>query len=91
MEKTDALGITGGEYTAFEAAYDWFNAQLFENALPPCLITLQRKARSRGYFANDRFEHRGRGKTQSRKQNKVHVSGVRTKRMGASVCKSCVW
>ena len=63
MEKTDALGITGGEYTAFEAAYDWFNGQLFENTLPPCLITLQRKARSRGYFANDRFEHRAGGST----------------------------
>ena len=63
MEKTDALGITGGEYTAFEQAYEWFNQQLFENALPPCLITLQRKARSRGYFANDRFEHRAGGST----------------------------
>ena len=63
MEQGSALGITGGEYTAFEHAYDWFNAQLFENALPPCLITLQRKARSRGYFANDRFEHRAGGST----------------------------
>ena len=56
-------GITGGEYTAFEQAYQWFNAKLFENTLPPCLITLQRKARSRGYFANDRFEHRAGGNT----------------------------
>jgi predicted SprT family Zn-dependent metalloprotease len=32
--------------------------QLFDDCLPPCLITLQRKSRSRGYFANDRFGHR---------------------------------
>jgi hypothetical protein len=50
--------ITGHEYTAFEQAYDWFNGQLFGGRLPPCLITLQRHARSRGYFANDRFGHR---------------------------------
>ena len=50
--------ITGTEYTAFEQAYDWFNGELFGNRLPPCLITLQRHARSRGYFANDRFGHR---------------------------------
>jgi hypothetical protein len=63
MEQGSDRGITGGEYTSFEQAYEWFNAQLFENALPPCLITLQRKARSRGYFANDRFEHRAGGNT----------------------------
>lgn len=50
--------ITGKEYSAFEQAYDWFTGRLFGNRLPPCLITLQRHARSRGYFANDRFGHR---------------------------------
>ena len=50
--------ITGHEYTAIDSAYNWFNEQLFGGRLPPCLITLQRKSRSRGYFANDRFGHR---------------------------------
>jgi hypothetical protein len=50
--------ITGPEYSAFDSAYQWFNEQLFGSQLPPCLITLQRKSRSRGYFANDRFGHR---------------------------------
>jgi predicted SprT family Zn-dependent metalloprotease len=50
--------ITGDEYTAIDSAYNWFNEQLFGGRLPPCLITLQRKGRSRGYFANDRFGHR---------------------------------
>src|SRR5207248_9605496 len=63
LESGGALGSAGGQYRACEHAYDWFNAELFENALPPCLITLHRKARSRGYFANDRFEHRAGGST----------------------------
>jgi predicted SprT family Zn-dependent metalloprotease len=50
--------VTSDEYAGFEGAYDWFNTRLFEGKLPPCLITLQRKARSRGYFATDRFGHR---------------------------------
>jgi predicted SprT family Zn-dependent metalloprotease len=50
--------ITSHEYAGLEGAYDWFNQRLFAGTLPPCLITLQRKARSRGYFATDRFGHR---------------------------------
>lgn len=50
--------ITSDEYAGFEGVYEWFNAQLFARQLPPCLITLQRKARSYGYFATDRFGHR---------------------------------
>lgn len=51
--------ITSNEYAGFEGAYDWFNnMRLFMGKLPPCLITLQRKAKSRGYFATDRFGHR---------------------------------
>lgn len=50
--------ITSMEYAGFEAAYEWFNGRLFMGKLPPCLITLQRKARSHGYFATDRFGNR---------------------------------
>ncbi len=50
--------ITSEEYAGFDGAYDWFNQQLFGGLLPACLITLQRKAKSYGYFANDRFGHR---------------------------------
>jgi len=38
-------------YTELQKAYDFFNHALFGNKLPPCLITLQRKARTYGYFA----------------------------------------
>jgi len=50
--------ITRDEYAGFDGAYEWFNKQLFDSQLPSCLITLQRKAHSHGYFANDRFGHR---------------------------------
>jgi len=54
--------ITSAEYAGFEGAYEWFNERLFRGTLAPCLITLQRKARSRGYFAQDRFGHRVDGR-----------------------------
>lgn len=50
-----------GDYVTLEQAYDWFNGRLFGGVLPPCLLTLQRHGRSRGYFANDRFQHRADG------------------------------
>ena len=50
--------ITHTEYRAFQRAYDFFNAELFEGSLPPVLVTLQRKANARGYFSPDRFTGR---------------------------------
>lgn len=49
------------EYSAFEQAYDHFNADLFEGRLPLCLITLQRKSGAYGYFSPERFISRGNG------------------------------
>jgi len=42
-------------YDAWQEAYDRFNWQLFEGDLPGCLITLQRKGASFGYFRPKRF------------------------------------
>lgn len=42
-------------YDAFQDAYEHFNWVLFDSQLPNCLITLQRKGRSYGYFCRDRF------------------------------------
>lgn len=47
--------ITEAEYEALQMAYDFFNAELFNGSLPNVLVTLQRKARTRGYFAPERF------------------------------------
>jgi predicted SprT family Zn-dependent metalloprotease len=46
---------TEQSYAELQAAYDWFNNELFGGQLPPCLITLQRNKRTMGYFSQDRF------------------------------------
>lgn len=50
--------ITPIEYSGLQAAYDFFNAELFGGALPDVFITYQRKAHSYGHFAPDRFSSR---------------------------------
>lgn len=42
-------------YENLNTAYMHFNAALFDNSLPPCLITLQRRNNVFGYFAPKRF------------------------------------
>lgn len=42
-------------YDSFQLAYEFFNWRLFENKLPNCLITLQRRQNTYGYFAGQRF------------------------------------
>ena len=46
---------TRDTYDALQHAYDHFNWVLFETELPNCLITLQRKGRTYGYFCRKRF------------------------------------
>jgi predicted SprT family Zn-dependent metalloprotease len=53
---------TNETYTEFQTAYDFFNQELFHNQLPDCLITYQRKAKTKGYFADGRFENTENGK-----------------------------
>jgi len=50
--------ITPAEYRAFQQAYDFFNRELFGGSLPHVLVTLQRHAKARGYFAPERFSAR---------------------------------
>lgn len=42
-------------YTSLDAAYDFFNRELFAGQLPPCLITMQRHKGAYGYFSGERF------------------------------------
>jgi hypothetical protein len=46
---------TAGVYGSLQTAFDHFNKELFAGSLPPCLITMQRHARSYGYFSGERF------------------------------------
>ena len=55
---TRTKSITPAEYSAFQEAYDFFNTALFDGLLPDVLVTLQRQARSRGYFSPQRFRSR---------------------------------
>jgi hypothetical protein len=55
--------VTLAEYGGFQKAYDFFNVALFEGALPNLLVTLQRKANTRGYFSPDRFSARDNDRT----------------------------
>lgn len=50
--------ITGTEYEGLQKAYDFFNRELFGGTLPQVLVTLQRHAGARGYFAPERFHGR---------------------------------
>jgi hypothetical protein len=52
------MSITTAEYNCFQGAYDFFNVALFGASLPEVLITLQRKANTRGYFSAQRFNGR---------------------------------
>jgi predicted SprT family Zn-dependent metalloprotease len=46
---------TSRTYDELTRAYEHFNRELFEGRLPPCLITMQRKNKTFGYFAGGRF------------------------------------
>jgi len=50
--------ITQVQYRALQEAYDFFNRELFQGSLPHVLVTLQRHAKAKGYFAPDRFSGR---------------------------------
>src|SRR4029453_5096443 len=50
--------ITLKEYQGFQKAYDFFNRELFGGSLPQVLVTLQRHAKTRGYFSPQRFNGR---------------------------------
>lgn len=47
-------------YLGLADAYQHFNKVLFENQLPSCLITVQRKKRCNGYFSSGRFSSAGK-------------------------------
>lgn len=54
-EQTDVVRPTRDTYEQLQQAYEYLNKALFEGVLPNCLITLQRRRRTYGYFSPDRF------------------------------------
>ena len=51
----ETAAITPIEYGGLQAAYEHFNAELFDGTLPNVLITYQRRAHTYGYFHAGRF------------------------------------
>lgn len=54
------MAITANTYNALEKAYDFFNVELFNGKLPPCLITLAYHKTAYGYFRDQAFKSRGK-------------------------------
>ena len=50
--QTAPTAVTYGE---LQRAFDHFNEWLFDDQLPPCLLTLQREKKTYGYFSHSRF------------------------------------
>lgn len=55
------MNPTQQTYQTLNLAYEFFNKELFDGKLPSCLITMQRKAKSFGYFSPERFITRKKG------------------------------
>lgn len=49
------MNPTADTYAALQAAFDYFNRQLFAGTLPPCLITLRSSPRAHGHLHSRRF------------------------------------
>jgi hypothetical protein len=58
-----AMQPTQEAYSELQTAYDFFNAALYDDKLPPCLITLQREKHTYGYFSSERFVNSAGEKT----------------------------
>jgi hypothetical protein len=50
-----SLTPTDQTYGPLQSAFVHFNRELFGGSLPHCLITLQRKANTKGYYSRERF------------------------------------
>ena len=65
MRQAITKGSPNRQYVTLAAAFDFFNRRLFAGALPPAILTLQRKAGTHGYYSARRFEGRGNGEQET--------------------------
>ena len=77
-------------YGELQTAFDHFNAVLFGNQLPGCLITLQRDSRSDGYFVPERFVNAQGEKTDEIALNPMFFAVVAPARVMQSMCHNMV-
>ena len=67
---------TAETYAELQRAYDTFNTELFDGELPECLITLQRKKKTYGYFHAERFANKQGDKTHEIALNPTYFAVV---------------
>jgi SprT-like family len=75
---TSANTPTLEAYGELQTAYDHYNRALFQDQLPPCLITLHREShRVLGYFSHKRFVRLSDGRTATDEiaMNPIHFAG----------------
>ena len=53
--------ITSNEYSNLDKMYEFLNKTFFGTKLPDCLMTMQRKAHSSGYYSYKKFKNRTAG------------------------------
>jgi hypothetical protein len=71
------LRPTEEAYAELQEAYDFYNENLFDGQLPPCLITFQRQKRTFGYFSKGRFgRHDGVATTDEIAMNPAYFAVV---------------
>ena len=70
----EAMQPTRELYEELQQAYDFFNRELFSDLLPGCLLTLQRKKRTCGYFSRERFVNQDGDKTDEIALNPAYFS-----------------
>ena len=86
MMMIDRTSPTDQTYTELDAAYDYFNAALFDGVLPGCLMTLTRRRKSHGYFSPGRFcSSDGRETTDEIALNPMRFHGVETEEILATL------
>jgi predicted SprT family Zn-dependent metalloprotease len=59
MPTSARLDPTRTQFSAYAGAFDYFNEQLFDGELPPCMLNFSRKARMAGFFAPQRWRNGG--------------------------------
>ena len=58
MTSALATAPTEAQYTAYNLAFDFFNERLWDDALPPCILTFSLKNRkARGYYHANKWTH----------------------------------
>jgi len=72
--KNSTVAPTKEQYNTYQSMYDYFNAKLFKNELPNCILNFSRKnKKSAGHFSFERWENRDGVKTHEININPLHL------------------